>query len=246
MPLPKISSPIFELTLPSNGKSVRYRPFLVKEQKILMLAMEGNEKNGIATAIKQIINNCALDNIDVDKLPTFDLEYFFTRLRAKSIGEKVDLRMRHPNALNAKSNECRHETNVSFNLLDLQVSKKDNHSDKIILDEQQNIGIKMRYPTMDQDIDIDEESATQLDLATEAIINSIEYVFDKESIFNREDYTKDELKDFIDNLSQSQFEKLALFFDTMPKLKQEIKWKCPACGEKESVTLEGMTSFFAF
>jgi len=246
MPLPKINAPIFELNLPSTGKPVKYRPFLVKEQKILMLAMEGDEQTSIVTAIKQIINNCAIDPVDVDKLPTFDLEYFFTRLRAKSIGEKVDLRMRHPNNKNAKGNECRHETSVSFNLMNLEVSKKDGHTEKIVLDEETGVGVKMKYPTMEGVLVKDAEKMSQLEVATEAMINSIEFIFDKEAVYNRDDYTRAELKEFIDNLSQTQFEKLAQFFDTMPKLKQEIKWKCSGCEEEESVTLEGMSSFFVF
>ena len=246
MPLPKISAPIFELTLPSTSKTVKYRPFLVKEQKILMLAMETDEKNSIVTAIKQIINNCAIDPVDVDKLPTFDLEYFFTRLRAKSIGERVELRMRHPNSTNAKGVTCNHETKVAFDLMKLEVAKKDNHTDKIVLDDETGIGVKMKYPTMDLNLDADDQKMTQLDLATVAMINSIEFIFDNDNVYNREDYTQAELKEFIDNLSQSQFEKMALFFDTMPKLKHDIEWTCQECGENEKVTLEGMSSFFVF
>lgn len=246
MPLPKISFPIFELNLPSTGKPIKYRPFLVKEQKILMLAMESDDRTSVVTAIKQIVNNCAIDPVDVEKLPTFDLEYFFTRLRAKSIGERVELRMRHPNLKNASGNQCNHETLVAFDLMKLEVSKKDGHTDKIVLDDETGIGVKMRYPTMNPNLISDEENMTQLDLATEAMINSIEFIFDKETVYNRDDYTKNELKEFIDDLSQSQFEKIATFFDTMPKLKHDVKWTCPECKEKEKVTLEGMTSFFVF
>jgi hypothetical protein len=245
MPLPKIDAPIFELNLPSTSQAIKYRPFLVKEQKILMLAMESDSEKDITTAIKQIINNCAIDKIDVDRLPTFDLEYFFTRLRAKSIGEKVDLRMRHPSGKNKDGEECSHETTVSINLLDIEVQKKDNHADKILLDESRGIGIKMRYPTMDA-IDGAVDAKTQMEAAGLAIMNAIEYIYDKEDIYKREDQTKEELLEFIDNLSQSQFEKLANFFDTMPKLKHTIKWKCKGCGKQEEATLEGMSSFFAF
>lgn len=244
MPLPKIEFPIFELNLPSTDEAIKYRPFLVKEQKILMLAMEGDER-AISTAIKQIINNCAIDKVDVEKMPTFDLEYFFTRLRAKSIGEKVDLRMRHPNGKNKKGVECLHETGVSVDLMSLSVSKKEGHTDKIILDEKTGIGIKMKYPTMNYIEGVD-QSKTQMELATLSIANSIEYVFDNENVYKKEDQTNEELFDFIDNLSQAQFEKLAQFFDTMPKLKHTIKWKCKGCGQEESAELEGMSSFFVF
>jgi T4 bacteriophage base plate protein len=245
MPLPKIDAPIFELILPSTNQPIKYRPFLVKEQKILMLAMEGDDDKGITTAIKQIINNCAIDKIDVDKLPTFDLEYFFTRLRAKSIGEKVELRMRHPNGKNKDGEECSHETVVNVDLLEIKVIKKDNHEDKILLDESRGIGVKMRYPRMDT-IDGASDAKSQMEAATFAIIDAIEYIYDKDDIYKREDQTKEEILDFIDNLSQAQFEKLANFFDTMPKLKHTVKWKCKGCGKPEEATLEGMSSFFVF
>jgi len=245
MPLPKIEFPIFELNLPSTGQAIKYRPFLVKEQKILMLAMEGESEKEISNAIKQIINNCSIDEIDVQKMPTFDLEYFFTRLRAKSISEKVELIMRHPNGKNKKNIECNHETRVNLDLMELSVSNKEGHTDKIVLDEKSGIGVKMKYPTMNY-VEGADQTKTQMELATLSILNSIEYVFDNENVYKKEDQTKEELFDFIDNLSQAQFEKLALFFDTMPKLKHTVKWKCKGCGQEESANLEGMSSFFVF
>jgi len=244
MPLPKISAPIFELILPSTSKSIKYRPFLVKEQKILMIALESGEENDINNAIKQIINNCSVDDIDVDKLPTFDVEYFFTRLRAKSIGETVDLIMRHKNLKNKSGKECNGETKISVNLMEIEVSKKDNHTDKIILDEETGIGVKMKYLTMNPLNKTD--AKTDLDLATISIMNSIDYIFDKEEIYKKEDQTEEEIMDFIDNLSQKQFEKLAEFFETMPKLKHSVSWTCKKCGEKDTVEVEGMSNFFAF
>jgi T4 bacteriophage base plate protein len=245
MPLPKISTPLFELNLPSSGKSIKYRPFLVKEQKILLLAMEGDDAKAINNAIKQIITNCSTDEIDVDKLPTFDLEYVFTKLRAKSIGENVDLKMRHPNSKNKKGEECTGETLVKVDLMTLEVSKGDGHTDTIVLDEETGIGVKMRYPTLTNDMQFSGDE-TELELAAMSIGNAIEYVFDKENVYKREDQTLDEINEFIDNLSQAQFEKLAKFFSTMPKLKQTIKWKCTKCKQDEEVTVEGMTNFFAF
>lgn len=245
MPLPKINTPLFELNLPSTGKSVKYRPFLVKEQKILLLAMEGDDTKAVNNAIKQIITNCSIDEVDVDKLPTFDLEYFFTKLRAKSIGEQVDLRMRHPNSLNKKGEECTGETLVKVDLMTVEVSKAEGHTDKIILDEESGIGVKMRYPTLNNELELTGKE-TELELAALSIANAVEFVFDNENIYKREDQTVDEINEFIDNLSQSQFEKLAKFFSTMPKLKHTIKWKCSKCKQEEEATVEGMTSFFAF
>lgn len=245
MSLPKISAPIFELILPSTEKTVKYRPFLVKEQKLLLIAMESGDQKSMMNAIKQIINNCSVDTVDVDKLPIFDLEYFFVRLRAKSIGEDIDLNLRHPNSVNAKDEICEHITKQKLNLLEVEVQKSISHEDKIVLDEETKIGIKFKYPTSEFALSIENpEEMNQLDLATDAIINSIDYIFDADNVYKREDYTKEELIEFIDNLSQKQYEKLSSFFETMPKLKHEIKWKCSGCGQEDTVSLEGLANFF--
>jgi hypothetical protein len=245
MSLPKISAPIFELILPSTEKAVKYRPFLVKEQKLLLIAMESGDQKSMMNAIKQIINNCAVDQVDVDKLPIFDLEYFFVRLRAKSIGEDIDLNLRHPSGVNAKDEICEHITKQKLNLLDVEVQKSIAHEDKILLDEETKIGVKFKYPTSEFALSIENpEEMNQLDLASDAIINSIDYIYDADNVYKREDYTKEELIEFIDNLSQKQYEKLSSFFETMPKLKHEIKWKCAGCGQEDHVTLEGLANFF--
>lgn len=245
MSLPKITAPIFELNLPSTEQAVKYRPFLVKEQKLLLIAMESGDQKSMMNAIKQIINNCAVDPVDVDKLPIFDLEYFFVRLRAKSIGEDIDLNLRHPNGLNAKNEACEHITKFKLNLLDVEVQKSIGHEDKVVLDEDTKIGIKFKYPTSELALSIENpEELNQIDLASEAVINSIDYIYDADNVYKPEDYTKQELIDFIDNLSQKQYEKLSKFFETMPKLKHSIKWKCAGCGQEDEVTLEGLANFF--
>jgi hypothetical protein len=245
MALPKINTPIFELTLPSNGKTIKYRPFLVKEQKILLMAMESDDQKAMMLAIKQIINNCAVDQIDCDNLPMFDLEYFFLRLRAKSIGEEIELNLRHPLGTNSSGAICEHATKSKLNLLEVEVHKSIEHQDKVIIDETSGIGVKFKYPTsqMVENSDI-ENIDNELDLATEAIINSIEYIFDKENIYKKEDSTKEELKEFIEGLSQQQFEQLSKFFDTMPKLKHTLRWKCSGCGYEDETSLEGLANFF--
>jgi hypothetical protein len=246
MSLPKINTPIFELILPSTEKPIKYRPFLVKEQKILLIAMESGDERSMMTAIKQIINNCAVDQVDVDKLPVFDLEYFFVRLRAKSIGETVDLNLRHPNSMNSKDEICEHVTKATLNLLDVEVHKSISHEDKIVLDDETKIGVKFKYPTSEFALSIENpEEINQLDLATDAIINSIDFIFDADNVYKREDHTKKELVDFIENLSQTQYEKLSTFFETMPKLKHEVTWKCAGCGHEDKVMLEGLSNFFA-
>jgi hypothetical protein len=247
MALPKIQTPIFELNLPSTGQPVKYRPFLVKEQKILLMAMESGEPNSILTAVKQIINNCSVEELDTEKLPVFDLEYFFLRLRAKSIGEEIDLNLKHPGEVNSKGEPCSHTTKRKFNLLDVEVEKSIGHEDKIIIDEDSGVGIKFKYPTSDLAKNFTEvEGKTEIDLATEAIINCIDFIFDKENVYKKEDSTKKELIEFVENLSQDQFQKLSQFFDTMPKLKHRINWKCEGCGQEEEIELEGLSNFFVF
>ena len=248
MALPKISNPIFELTLPSTGTSVKYRPFLVKEQKILLLAMESEDQKAVLLAIKQIINNCAIDKINPDEIPTFDLEYFFMRLRAKSIGETIDLKLRHPTGFNSDVKECDGITDAKLNLLEVEVVKTEGHTDKIVLDEETGIGIKLKYPNVSMAIEASKsnEGKNQMDVATDAIINSIEYIFDKETVYKKEDSTKKELIEFIENLSQDQYVKLTKFFESMPKLKHKVEWTCGKCGCKDEITLEGLSNFFGF
>jgi hypothetical protein len=244
MALPKINTPIFELTLSSTGQSVQYRPFLMKEQKILLLALESGEPKAIMTAVKQIINNCAIGEVETDKLPTFDLEYFFMRLRGKSIGETVDLQLRHPTGINTKEEECQHVTKFAFNIMEVEVQKTISHTDKIIIDEATGLGIKLKYPTANF-TDIDTDNLSQLDVAVEMLIECIDYIYDKDEVYKKEDSTKKEISEFIDSLSQDQFKNVMNFFETMPKLKHTIKWKCTGCGCEDEVTLEGMGNFFA-
>jgi coenzyme F420-reducing hydrogenase beta subunit len=246
MALPKINAPIFELNLPSSGQSVKYRPFLVKEQKILLIALEANDTKGMLTAVKQIINNCAVDEIDIEKMPVFDIEYFFLRLRAKSVGETVELNLRHPTGVNTNGEACNNATQVKLNLLEVEVQKTISHTDKIVLDEETGVGIKFKYPNGELITKFDTESAgkSEIEVATEAMINCIDYIFDKENIYKKEDSTKEELLEFIENLSQKQFEKLSEFFNTMPKLKHTVKWKCSACGCMDEIELEGLANFF--
>lgn len=247
MALPKIDVPLFELMLPSTGQPVKYRPFLVKEQKILLLALEGESIKETVGAMRQIVSNCVLsEDVDVEKLPTFDLEYIFLKLRAKSIGELVELNLRHPTGMNSKEQECDNVTISKVNLMDVEVIKTIEHEDKFILDEKSGLGIKFKYPTPDLDALENTEDKSQLDIAADAMMASIDYIFDNENVYKKEDYTTQELQDFIDSMTQDQFAKCGKFFETMPKLKHTIKWKCSKCGCDDEITLEGLTSFFVF
>lgn len=246
MALPKISSPIFELTLPSSGREVKYRPFLVKEQKLLLMALESQEQKDMLRAIKQIISSCAIDEVKVDDLPMFDLEYFFLRLRSKSVGESLELKLAHPRGVNSDERECKHVTDYTLDLMTVEVQKEKGHTNKIVLDEESNIGICLKYPTMalaDKMQSADKQSQIEVILAL--VVDSIDYIFDKENVYPAKESTRKELVEFVNDLSQEQFAKLTAFFNSMPKLKHEIKWTCAACGCEEKAELEGMASFFA-
>lgn len=245
MALPKINSPIFDLTLPSSGKEVKYRPFLVKEQKLLLMALESREQKEMLRAIKQIINNCSIDKINVEDLPMFDLEYFFIRLRAKSVGETIELKLIHPNLKNSDDQPCEHQTTMMLNLLDVEVHKEDGHTNKILLDEDTKIGICLKYPTMAlaDKVQMGGEKS-QIESILNLVADSIDYIYDAENVYPAKDSTRKELLDFVNDLSQEQFKKLTDFFNSMPKLKHTLKWRCSGCGYEEKAELEGMASFF--
>jgi hypothetical protein len=170
------------------------------------------------------------------------------RLRAKSIGETIDLKLRHPTGTNSKGEDCDGITDATLDLLEIEVIKNDGHTDKIVLDEASGIGMKLKYPNVNMAIDagLNTEGKSQMDMATDAIINSIEYVFDKENVYKKEDHTQKELLEFIENLSQEQYLKLTQFFELMPKLKHKVEWTCKKCGCKDDITMEGLQSFFGF
>ena len=247
MALPKIDVPLFELILPSTNQPVKYRPFLVKEQKILLLALEGDNLKETVTAMRQIVSNCVMsEEVDVEKLPTFDLEYIFLKLRAKSIGEVVDLNLRHPTGSNSKGDTCDGVTIHKVNLMDVEVLKTVEHQDKFILDEKTGLGIKFKYPTPNLEALENTEDKSALEIAADAMTNSIDFIFDNENVYKKEDYTRQELNEFIDSMTQEQFAACGKFFETMPKLKHTVKWKCTKCGCEDEITLEGLTSFFVF
>lgn len=246
MALPKINTPIFELILPSSGEQVRYRPFLVKEQKILLMALESQEQGEMLRAIKQIITNCCLnESLKVDKLPMFDIEYFFLKLRAKSIGEEVELALGHLDDKNKRGDECKHRTKYKINLMDVEVTREEAHTPNVLLSENPKVGIVLKYPTMSVANKMQNATAkNQMDIITEVVIESIDYIYDAENTYPASEQTKQELSAFINDLSQEQFAKISSFFNTMPKLKQTIKWTCEGCGADEELVLEGMSSFF--
>tara|TARA_Y100000782_G_C10116251_1_gene236693 strand:+ start:217 stop:939 length:723 start_codon:yes stop_codon:yes gene_type:complete len=239
MALPKLTVPEYEAILPSTEKVIKYRPFLVKEEKILLTALEAEDDDIMADAIRQIVNNCVLEELDVFKLPTFDIEYLFLRLRAKSVGEKVTLGLRPWGCPNNEGKLCEKSTEVEINLEEVKVIKDENHSSKIMLNDE--IGVKMKYPDIKNINIIDADSAIT---GMNIVRNCVDMVFTKDETFERDSFTDEELEEFIDSLNSDQFKKIKEFFDTMPTLKYTTKYKCGTCGEEKETILQGLNSFF--
>ena len=239
MALPKLTVPEYEAILPSTEKVIKYRPFLVKEEKVLLTALEAEDDDIMADAIRQIVNNCVLEELDVFKLPTFDIEYLFLRLRAKSVGEKVTLGLRPWGCPNNEGKLCEKSTEVEINLEEVKVIKDENHSSKIMLNDE--IGVKMKYPDIKNINIIDADSAIT---GMNIVRNCVDMVFTKDETFERDSFTDEELEEFIDSLNSDQFKKIKEFFDTMPTLKYTTKYKCETCGEEKETILQGLSSFF--
>ena len=243
MALPKIAVMKHELTLPSSGEKITFRPFLVKEEKILMTALQGGEAKDMVRALKEIINNCVDKDLKVDTLPPFDLEYIFLQLRARSVGEVIPISYSLPEEIcKDDKKECTFEKEL--NLDDIKVQKNKNHKDLIDLTD--TIKLKMRYPDMEGATAMTGvEGVEMVDKTFDLIGQSIEYIMDGEEMHNLSDYTKKEVDDFLDSLSTQNFKEIQTFFDTMPKLKHEITAKCKVCGKENTKVLEGMGEFFA-
>ena len=219
MPLPTIVTPTFELTLPSNGKKIKYRPFLVKEEKILILAIESNSMKDISRSIKDVLKNCILTKgVKIDDLPTFDIEYLFLNIRARSVGES------------------------KIYIAELEVKKDDNHNPDIKLDD--TYTLRLKYPSLEQFIDDNFNFDPDKDTSFEIISTCIDMVFSEEEAWEAKDCTKKELVDFVERLNSSQFKEIETFFDTMPRLYHEIEVENPKTKVKSTVTLEGLASFF--
>ena len=237
MPLPKIVTPSFELTLPSNGKKIKYRPFLVKEEKILILAIESNSMKDITRAIKDILKNCILTkDVKVDELPTFDIEYLFLNIRARSIGESIDLVITCPDDEKTK-------VNSTIYIDEIEVKKNDEHDINIKIDD--TYTMKMKYPSLDQFIDENFVFEGQSDNSFEIIASCIDMVYSEEEAWEAKDCSKKELLEFVEQLNSMQFKQIEKFFDTMPQLSHEIEVENPNTKVKSTVLLEGLASFFA-
>ena len=233
MSLPQLVSPEFTTEIPSTKQKIKFRPFLVKEEKILLMASEGNDPAEMQRAVKSILSNCILTKIDVSNLATFDIVYLFLKLRGKSVGEEIELLMKH-----SSKSECKHQTTVKMNLDDIKIVGKVSDG-KIMLDDK--IGVKLKYPTFDEVAKMSEnQSNTEIIYKTMAML--IEYVYTEEEVYN--DFTDEEMEEWITKLNQKQFAKITDFLADMPKLSQKVEWTCSKCEEKDTVVLEGLQAFF--
>ena len=237
MALPKLNVPVYEAVLPSTEKVIKYRPFLVKEEKLLLTAQESGEE-AVLPAVKQIIKNCVQGEIDVDNMPIFDIEYVFLRLRAKSVGEEITLGLKPWGCPQNDGELCKFTTEVSVNLEEIKCVKDKTHTSKIMLDNK--IGIMMKYP----DISQLNTKGSENEMGFEVIKKCINMIFTEEETHERDSFSDKELDDFIDSLNTKQMEKIKNFFDTMPVLKHTVKYTCKTCDEEKETTLQGLQSFF--
>lgn len=241
--LPKLDIPIYEVKLISNDKSIRFRPFLVKEQKLFLMAAESDDQKETVNVIRQVLKNCILDEIDVDNLSTFDLEFLFMNLRARSVGEVVDLKYKCNNTIkdeNGEDKKCTGSVDFNLNLLEIQPTKNPEHNSKIQLTD--NLGISLKYPTFEMIQKY--ETMNENDVMLNVLIDCVDYIYDKEQIYYAKDSTKEEIIEFIDDLQQGHLEKIKIFFDTMPEIKKDVHFKCPKCNYEEDIEIKGMQNFF--
>ena len=237
MALPKLNVPVYEAILPSTEKVIKYRPFLVKEEKLLLTAQESGE-DAVLPAVKQIIRNCVQGELDVDNMPLFDIEYLFLRLRAKSVGEEVTLGLKPWGCPQNNGELCEFTTEVAINLEEIECVKNKKHSSKIMIDDK--IGILMKYPDISQ-LNI---KGSENEMGLKVIKKCINMIFTEEETHERDSFTDKELDEFIDSLNTKQMEQIKNFFDTMPVLKHTVKYTCKTCNEKKETTIQGLQSFF--
>ncbi len=237
MALPKIGYPTYELELPSTGKTIKYRPFLVKEEKVLLMALEGKDEKHIISAVKDLLKNCVISRIKVESLPSFDLEYLFLKIRAASIGEEITIQV-------TCLDDNKTQVEAKININEVEVFKPEGHDKKIMFDDK--TGLIMKYPSMKQFV---EREFLQKDMKTEEvydfIADSIDQIFDEEQVYDKTTTTKKEFRTFVDGLTTKQFEKIQKFYETCPKLSHTVKVVNPNTGKESDYTIEGLQSFFA-
>ena len=238
MPLPKISTPTYELNLPSTGKKVQYRPFLVREEKLLVLALESEDSKEITTAMKAVIKNCIQTRgIKVETLPTFDIEYLFLNIRGKSVGEEIEVNVICPD-------DEQTTVPIMLNIDDIKVQKSKEHTNKIQLDN--SLIMEMKYPSLEQFIksNFDFSTENSMEQSFELISSCVDKIYNEEEVWSTADVTKKEMNEFLEQMNSKQFKQVEKFFETMPKLSHDITVKNPNTGVESTVVLEGLASFF--
>ena len=238
MPLPKSSTPVYELELPSIKKKIKYRPFLVKEEKVLIMALESQDMKQITGAVKNVLSSCILSRgVKVENLSTFDIEYLFLNVRGKSVGELIDVIVTCPD-------DGETEVEVQINIDDIQINVSDEHNRDIKLDDE--LSIRMKYPSLDEFVKTNFDGGdVSIDQGFDIITSCVDQVYSEEESWNTADCTKKELDEFVGNLTSSQFAKVEKFFSTMPKLSHTLKVTNPKTGVENEVVLEDLASFFA-
>ena len=239
MPLPTIATPTYELELPSTGKKIKYRPFLVKEQKLLVLALETESTKDISNAIKTVLKNCIQTRgVKVENLPTFDIEYLFLNIRGKSVGEEVDVNLIAPD-------DGVTEVPVTINIDEIKIQKDKKHNNKVKLDE--SLIMEMKYPSLDQFIksNFDFGDEVTMDQSFDLIASCIDKIYNEEEVWSTADCTKKEVKEFLEQMNSMQFKEIEKFFETMPKLSHSVTFTNPKTQVESTVVLEGLSSFFA-
>jgi hypothetical protein len=237
MALPKMNAPLYNVTIPSSKKEVKFRPFLVKEEKSLLLAQQSEDPKVMINTLKSIIENCIVDDVDVDKLATFDYEYLFTQIRAKSVGEIVELLF-----LCDTCDDDKAKAQVNLDISKFKVEFPEGHDNKISLFD--DVGIVMNNPTLATLDKLEKIKEGDVNSIFDVVADCMESVYTTEEVFNTKDQTKQEVIDFLENLTQEQFKKIESFFLTMPKLHQKVEYNCPVCNKHHVKTMEGLASFF--
>jgi hypothetical protein len=242
--LPKIDVPIYNVKLLSDGKDVKFRPFTVKEEKLFLMANESEDLITIVDTVKQVLNNCVLNDFDIDSLPLFDIEHLFLNIRARSIGEVVNLKYKCNNTVldeEAKEEKkCGNIVQIDINVLEIQPETQKEHSNKIEITEK--LGIVMKYPNFETLKKF--KDATEADSIIKMTVDCIDYVYDAEQIYYAKDSNENDLVEFIESMQSKDLEKIKNFFDTMPKVKKDVDFKCNKCGHEEKIEVEGIQSFF--
>lgn len=241
--LPKIDVPIYTVKLLSTGKPVRFRPFTVKEEKLFLMTNETDDVKAILETTKQVLNNCILDEVDIENLPMFDIENIFLNIRARSVGEIIKLNYKCNNIVTNEKGEdskCDNLVNIELNVLEIKPEENNQHDKKIVISE--NVGIVMKYPSFKlfENVNLSDDPNSIIETA----LKCIDYIYDKDNIYYSKDIPKQELDEFIDSLQSKDLEKIKKFFETMPKLKKQVHFKCKKCEYEENINVEGIESFF--